>query len=145
MRKLLRNILFAALTGLFFIINTGFTLSLHYCKMMNETSVSGCGMCEEPEVTDVVCSNEKSSSDGLSFSSIPHRCCQSILGSIAGTDQYLLNQAKSIVKSTQIDLISDINQDEVSLATLFPTFISDSSPPIKTKTKLFLSSHNFRI
>jgi hypothetical protein len=145
MTKLLKNILLISLTGLFFIINTGFTLSLHYCNMMKETSFSGCGMCEAPSDNDKVCSNEESGSRELSFSKIPHKCCQAVLGTIAGTDEYLLNQLESTVKYVHIDLVSFSNQEEEYVTSFCSDFFSGSSPPIKTTTKLFLSAHNFRI
>ena len=102
-------------------------------------------MCDEPDDADAVCSNEESASAEFSFSTIPHKCCESILGTVAGTDQYLLNQPESVVKSVQVDLISITNKDNESLVSLYSSIISDSSPPTKTVTKLFLSSHNFRI
>jgi len=145
MTKLLKNILLLTLTGLFFIINTGFTLSLHYCNMMKETSFSGCGMCEAPSDNDKVCSKEESTSGELSFSKIPHKCCQAVLGAIAGTDEYLLNQPESIVKSIHVDLVSFSNQEDVYVTSFYSEFFSGSSPPTKTTTKLFLSAHNFRI
>lgn len=145
MTKLFKNILLLTLTGLFFMINTGFTLSLHYCNMQKETSFSGCGMCEAPSDNDKVCSKEESTSGELSFSKIPHKCCQAVLGAIAGTDEYLLTQLESTVKSLHIDLIQfTFQQDEYS-TDFSSNFFSDSSPPTETTLKLFLSNHNFRI
>jgi len=107
--------------------------------------LSSCGMCEAPSAVDEACSDEESTSDELVLASTPHKCCEVKLAAIAGTDEYLLNQLGSTVKSVHVDLIPFTYQEDEYLASINSKFISDSSPPTKTSTKLFLSNHNFRI
>lgn len=106
-------------------------------------------MCEAPSAVDdppkADCSDEESVSDELVITSTPHKCCEVKLASISGTDEYLLNQLGSTVKSVHVDLIPFTYQEDEYLASINSKFISDSSPPTKTSTKLFLSNHNFRI
>ncbi|PIP79208.1 MAG: hypothetical protein COW85_01890 [Ignavibacteria bacterium CG22_combo_CG10-13_8_21_14_all_37_15] len=145
MTKLFKNISLITLTALFFIINTGFTVSLHFCSMEKKASLSSCGMCEAPSVTDEACSDEMSSSDELVITRTPHKCCEVKLASILGTDEYLLNQIGSTNKSVQVDLIPFTFQQDECVADFSSQNFSDSSPPTETTPKLFLSNHNFRI
>jgi hypothetical protein len=149
MTKLLKNIALITLTVLFFIINTGFTVSLHFCSMEEKASLTSCGMCEAPiaadDPTNADCSDEESTSDELVFSSIPQKCCEVKLGAITGTDEYLINQFGTTVKAVHADLISFTYQENEYLASFSTKFISDSSPPTETTPRLFLSNRNFRI
>jgi len=149
MTKLIKNISLMTLTALFFIINTGFTVSLHFCSMEKKASLSSCGMCETPSVTDdptkAECSDEMSSSDEPTITQTPHKCCEVKVASIIGTDEYLLAQIGSTVKLVQVDMIPFTLQHDVYSTDFSSNFFSDSSPPTETTPKLFLSNHNFRI
>ncbi|MDP3149671.1 MAG: hypothetical protein Q8N83_11145 [Ignavibacteria bacterium] len=149
MTKLFKNILLITLTVLFFIINTGFTVSLHFCNMEKKASLFTCGMCEAPSVVNdppkADCSEEMSSSDEVVITQTPHKCCEVKVASIIGTDEYLLNQIGSKVNSVQVDLIPNTLEQDVYSTDFSSNFFSDSSPPTETTPKLFLSNHNFRI
>ena len=145
MTKLIKNISLVILTGLFFIINSGFTLTTHYCNMQQKTSFSGCGMCEEQSIADDDCSHEDANSGEVVISSVPNKCCEITLSTIAGTDQYLIDQVGSNLKLSQVSLILTVHQLSDDLVfTNFGVF-SDSSPPSKNDTPIFLSNQNFRI
>ncbi|MDP1993882.1 MAG: hypothetical protein Q8K40_01410 [Ignavibacteria bacterium] len=145
MTKLFKNISLISLTALFFIINTGFTVSLHFCSMEQKASLSSCGMCETPNAFDEACSDEMSFSDELVITQTPHKCCEVKVASIIGTDEYLLAQMGSTVKLVQVDMIPLTLQQDVYSTDFSSNFFSDSSPPTETTPKLFLSNHNFRI
>lgn len=145
MTKLFKNISLITLTALFFIINTGFTVSLHFCSMEKKASLSSCGMCETPGAFDEACSDEMSSSDEPTITQTPHKCCEVKVASIIGTDEYLLAQIGSTVKLVQVDMIPITLQQDVYSTDFSSNFFSDSSPPTETTPKLFLSNHNFRI
>jgi hypothetical protein len=117
--------------------------------MEKKASLSSCGMCETSDVKDdppkADCADEMSSYDELVITQTPHKCCEVKVASITGTDEYLLTQLGSTVKSLHVDLISFTFQQDECSADFSSKFISDSSPPTKTSPKLFLSNHNFRI
>jgi len=145
MIKVTKNILLLTVTGLFFIFNSGFTLTTYYCKMQQKSSFSGCEMCEaqKQEVND--CCEEETNTGEEGIVSVSNKCCEATIYTIVGTDEYLPNQSGSIVKSSQVDLIPfTLTQHEYS-AFFAAKFISGSSPPTETTPKLFLSNHNFRI
>ncbi len=149
MIKLFKNISLITLTVLFFIINTGFTVSLHFCSMEKKALLSSCGMCEASSVTDdpakAECSDEISSSNEPTIAQTPHKCCEVKVASIIGTDEYLLAQIGSTVKLVQVDMIALTLQQDVYSTDFSSNFFPDSSPPRETTSKLFLSNHNFRI
>jgi hypothetical protein len=51
MRKRINKIFLSFLILTFFLANVGFTIVLHYCDMMKQTSSSQCGMCDVEEET----------------------------------------------------------------------------------------------
>lgn len=149
MTKLFKNISLITLTVLFFIINTGFTVSLHFCQMERTASLSSCGMCETPDEMEdspnMECSDEMSSSDELVITQTPHKCCEVKVAAIIGTDEYLLAQIESTAKLVQVDMIPLTFQNDGYSTDFSSYFFSDSSPPSDTAPELFLSNHNFRI
>ena len=113
--------------------------------MMKESSSFGCEMYEAPGIVNNVCSDQVSPSDELVIAQTPHKCCEVKLASILGTDEYLLNQIGSTIRSVQVDLIPFTFQQDEYAADFSSRSFSDSSPPTETSLKLFLSNHNFRI
>jgi len=145
MKKLIKNISLLALTALFIIINSGFTATLYFCRMEKSTSFSSCGMCEEEVAVDDCCADEDSKPIEPVISSIPAKCCEVIHASILGTDDYFVSSVESGANNFHFGVF--LSGDELAeySAGQKTEFKSDSSPPLTTNTKLFLSNKNFRI
>ncbi len=59
--------------GLFAISTIGLPLTIHFCEMMNKSSIVECAICAEEIDTPSCCEVE---SDVLRFSSLAPNCCQ---------------------------------------------------------------------
>ncbi|NNG26966.1 MAG: hypothetical protein HKM87_05530 [Ignavibacteriaceae bacterium] len=61
----------------FLFSTTGYTITMHYCKMMEETSSSECGICADTEVPEEMpCCEEDNFSSDIITSGTFSDCCE---------------------------------------------------------------------
>lgn len=93
---------------IFFAANTGIPIALHYCEMMNSTSLQDCSACEVKVEVPASCCDKQENSNLPSISKLDLQCCSVVLKDAALTDFYLTLQKKDEILNLNTSLISTV-------------------------------------
>ena len=111
----------------FLFSTTGYTITMHFCKMMEEASSKQCGMCEvmeQPESMETECEIEtvEDNSD----------CCeiQVIENKVEDDFLYYKEEVKNDLTSSVIDLPLSILINDKQIVKSHSLYAFDSSPPL---------------
>lgn len=120
----IRKIFLTILIFVFFLANVSFTVVLHYCEMMKQTSKTECGMCEVED--DITSTNVYS----LSISNIDNQsCCQNFVKSTDQIDNVILKKSDSNeIKDIQYFSIIILNSEILVHSSSFYTTHTHSPP-----------------
>ncbi len=131
MIKTMNKILLSILILVFIFANVSFTVVLHYCEMMKQTSKSECGMCEVEEETSDFGFNV------LSFNDLDNQaCCKNFVKTTDQIDSGVLKKTDSNeIKEIQSFTNSIINIEFLLQASIFIK-TNTHSPPLKIPSYL---------
>ena len=116
----------------FLFSTTGFSITQHICKMMEEASAEQCNMCADTQIPETMpCCENDNFADEVITSGNFSRCCEIQLVNNKVEDEflYLKVEVKNDLTSSIVELpLSVIINDNQTVKSHSP-FAFDSSPP----------------
>lgn len=137
-----KRISILALAILFLVSTTGLPVYYHFCKMMEQKSLSECGMCKsEIEKIETSCCSEKVSDNSVIIKSEKAACCQEELVYNKVEDEFIYNKSDVNFFSSFENLFQPIILISPSSDfSLEESFYCDSSPPFLINPELHITN-----
>jgi len=119
----------------------GVPVSLHYCEMMQQKSISSCDICkDEIEIVKSSCCDEETEYN-QTISSVNPICCQDEFVYNKIEDEFLINKSDINILSLLENVIQQVvltpAAQQVELA---HSFYSDSSPPFLINPEIHITN-----
>lgn len=131
-----------ALLSVFLFSIIGVPISLHYCEMMNQKSVSSCDICAD-EMTKVIssCCEDEQNNYRETISSPDSNCCQNEFVYNKIDDEFLINKSDINLFSLLENVIQQVVLTPAAqLVELTHSFYNDSSPPFLINPELYITN-----
>ena len=137
-----RKIITYMLLSVFLFSVIGVPVSVHYCEMMKQKSISSCDICKD-EMTNVKssCCEDEQNNYSETISLPISNCCQNEFIYNKIDDEFLINKSDinlfSLLENViqQVVLTPDAQQVELT-----HSFYSDSSPPFLINPEIHISN-----
>lgn len=142
---MIKKIYIIGLIVSFLFSTTGFSITQHFCKMMNEASAQECNMCTENQVaeTKTCCENDSFTEEIISPGKIED-CCKTSVVNNKVEDEFSLSANKKLITSIVVLLINpSILESEKEGTNLHHN--KYSLPPPKFGKQLLQAIHQLKI
>ena len=139
---MMKKIYIIGLVFSFLFSTTGYTITQHFCEMMEEASSSECGMCADTQVPDKMpCCEEDNFSGDILASGNFSGCCKIQLADNNIEDEFLFikQEIKVHDSSLSIMLSSNTYSIENNVLKSHSPYAFDSSPPA-LENNLYISN-----
>ena len=142
----LKRILILTLTFIFLVSTVGLPVTYHLCQMMQKTTVTACGMCENKmESSDTNCSSEKINDNFLVIKSEKSSCCSEEFVFNKVDDEFVFTKSNVDNYSASEIIIQPIFISLSSDNLVEASYYNDSSPPFLINPDLYLTNSTLLI
>lgn len=137
-----QKIFILTLTFVFLVSTTGLPVTYHLCKMMEEKSVSECGMCKiEMQKLNSSCCSENFSDYSVIIKSEKSACCQDEFVYKKVEDEFVNNKSNVNIFSSSEIFFQQIVLIPFNIDfSLSESFYCDSSPPFLINSELHITN-----
>lgn len=137
-----RNIITYTLLSVFLFSIIGVPISLHYCEMMQQKSISSCEICVD-EMANIKssCCEDEQNNYSETISSLNSNCCQNEFVFNKIDDEFVINNLDISLYSLLENVIQQVvltpTAQQVELA---HSFYNDSSPPFLINPEIHITN-----
>ena len=142
-----RKIIIYTLLSVFLFSIIGVPISLHYCEMMQQKSISSCDICKD-EMTNVKssCCEDEQNSYSETISSPNPNCCQNEFVFNKIDDEFLINKSDISLFALLENVIQQVVLTPYAQQVeLTHSFYSDSSPPFLINPEIHITNSTLLI
>jgi hypothetical protein len=130
---MMKKIYILGLIVSFLFSTTGFSITQHICKMMEEVSSEQCGMCTENEIPETLpCCEDENYAGEIITSGNFSECCNTQVVENKVEDQFLYfkEELKNNLTSSVIELPLSVLINDKQIVKSHSLYAFDSSPPL---------------
>lgn len=137
-----RKIITYSLLSVFILSIIGVPVSLHYCEMMKQKSISSCDICVDEMVNiKSSCCEDEQNNYSETISSLDSNCCQNEFIFNKIDDEFLINKSDINLFSLLENVIQTVVlTPPVQKVELTYSFYSDSSPPFLINPEIHITN-----